>query len=215
PLAYAMTQNNLGTAYLRLPTGDRSDNLQRAIACYQEALRVYTPEAAPLAYAMTQNNLGEAYIKLPSGKRTQNIKHATALYQDALRFFSVEQEPLYYSWSQRNLGTAFLHLSVVESTAHLEKALDHIQQALQVEGLGSWERAEYLFVRGIVYLVMGELEKALIDYREAISLANAIVLTEAIEELDRVGKERSDIPGLQDIRALLVKAQEASNPPMD
>jgi tetratricopeptide (TPR) repeat protein len=59
-----MTQNNLGNAYLSLPTGDRADNLQRAIACYQEALRFYTPEAAPLDYAMTQNNLGNVYADL-------------------------------------------------------------------------------------------------------------------------------------------------------
>ena len=34
-----MTQNNLGVAYRDLPTGDRGDNLRRAIACYEAAAR--------------------------------------------------------------------------------------------------------------------------------------------------------------------------------
>ena len=34
-------QNNLGGAYLNLPTGDRRANLEKAIACYQAAIRGY------------------------------------------------------------------------------------------------------------------------------------------------------------------------------
>jgi hypothetical protein len=36
-----MTQNNLGNIYRNLPTGDRGENLNRAIACYEAALRGY------------------------------------------------------------------------------------------------------------------------------------------------------------------------------
>ncbi|MEB3831371.1 hypothetical protein, partial [Phormidium sp. CCY1219] len=38
PTDWAMTQNNLGSAYSDLPTGDRAAHLQRAIECYQAAL---------------------------------------------------------------------------------------------------------------------------------------------------------------------------------
>jgi hypothetical protein len=41
-----MTQNNLGTAYSDLPSGDRGDNLRRAIACYEAAVRGYQAVAA-------------------------------------------------------------------------------------------------------------------------------------------------------------------------
>ena len=47
PFDYAMTQTNLGTDYYSLPVGDRAANLQQAIARYEQALRVYTPEADP------------------------------------------------------------------------------------------------------------------------------------------------------------------------
>ena len=48
-----MTQNNLGTAYGDLPTGNRGENLERAIACYEAAARGFenvglTAEAASL-----------------------------------------------------------------------------------------------------------------------------------------------------------------------
>src|SRR5207302_1417440 len=58
---WATTQNNLGIAYRNLPTGDRAENLAKAIACYEAALRVYTEADFPQDWAMTQNNLGIAY----------------------------------------------------------------------------------------------------------------------------------------------------------
>ncbi len=47
-------QNNLGTAYQDLPTGDRGANLQKAIACYEAALRGY--QAAGLTDEANQLN---------------------------------------------------------------------------------------------------------------------------------------------------------------
>ena len=72
----AAMQNNLGNAYLNLPTGDRGANLALAIACYEQALTVYTAEAAPFHYAGTQNNLGLAYANLPMGDRAANLDKA-------------------------------------------------------------------------------------------------------------------------------------------
>src|SRR5271166_1205499 len=61
PLFPAALLGELGTAYQQLPVGDRVVNLQRAIACYEQALHFFTPEAAPFEYARTQTNLGNAY----------------------------------------------------------------------------------------------------------------------------------------------------------
>ena len=41
----ARLQYKLGLAYRTLPGGDRQANFERAIACYQAALQVYTREA--------------------------------------------------------------------------------------------------------------------------------------------------------------------------
>src|SRR5690349_17545824 len=51
---YLQLQSNLGNAYSDLLTGDRAANLRRAISCYEEALRFWTPEMVPHDYATTQ-----------------------------------------------------------------------------------------------------------------------------------------------------------------
>lgn len=42
---YAGAMNNLGIAYWSLPTGDRGENLKKAIEAYEEALKVYSDSA--------------------------------------------------------------------------------------------------------------------------------------------------------------------------
>ena len=61
PLAWAMTQNNLGNALWAL--GEResgTERLEQAVAAYTEALQERTRERVPLEWAMTQKNLGRA-----------------------------------------------------------------------------------------------------------------------------------------------------------
>ncbi len=53
----AQWQNNLGIAYSDLPTGDRGENLKRAIGCYEAALTVYTEEAYPREHEFVTGNL--------------------------------------------------------------------------------------------------------------------------------------------------------------
>ena len=67
--AWAYLQLQLGIAYNELPVGERALNQQRAIACYQRALEVYTQEAFPTHWAGTLHNLGNAWRALPTGNR--------------------------------------------------------------------------------------------------------------------------------------------------
>ena len=90
PSFYGTIQNNLGNAYLELPTGDRATNLEQAIRCYQEALRFWTPETAPLDYARVQTRLGLAYYELSTGDRSANLEQAIRCFQEALRFRTPE-----------------------------------------------------------------------------------------------------------------------------
>ena len=61
PQDWAMTQNNLGTAYRDRIQGSRAENLEAAIKAFEAALTVRTREAFPQDWARTQNNLGIAY----------------------------------------------------------------------------------------------------------------------------------------------------------
>jgi len=88
-----MTQNNLGSAWSDVPTGDRGENLRRAIDCYDAALRVSTEEDFPQDWAMTQNNLGIAWSDMPTGDRGENLRRAIACYEAALRVYTEQAFP--------------------------------------------------------------------------------------------------------------------------
>ncbi len=96
----------MGGAYASLPTDDRGENLRRAIACYEAALRVFTESGSPTAWAGTQNNLGNAYCELPTGDRGENLRRAIACYEAALRVRTESDSPADWAMTQGNLGLA-------------------------------------------------------------------------------------------------------------
>ena len=108
PLAWAMTQTNLGNALLRL--GEResgTDRLNEAVAAYREALQEWTRERVPLAWAMTQVNLGVALQNL--GEResgTDRLNEAVAAYREALKERTRERTPYCWEQTKRNLESA-------------------------------------------------------------------------------------------------------------
>lgn len=108
---YALTQNRLGNVYSELSSDDNGANLARAITCYQEALRFFTPEVTPFEYGIVQGSLGNAYWKLLPGDRAGNLVQAIACYQEALRFLTLEDTPSEYATVQNNLKFAYREMS--------------------------------------------------------------------------------------------------------
>jgi len=128
---WASLQVWLGNAYQDRIRGNRAENLHRAIRCYEEALRLHTPEAAPLDYAGTQNNLGLAYWALPTGDRGANLARAIQCYQEALRFRTPEAAPLDYAMTRNNLGLAYWALPTGDRGANLARAIRCYEEALR------------------------------------------------------------------------------------
>ncbi len=128
----ASIHNDLGIIYQETPTGNRRNNLQKAIAAYQQALIYRTPDTAPLDFAMTQNNLGAAYDDLAQLEDcATNLQKAIAAYQQALIYRTPDTAPLAYAQTQNNLGNAFANLAQLEdSQTNLQKAIAAYQQAL-------------------------------------------------------------------------------------
>ncbi len=127
----AAIQNDLGVAYANLPMGDRAENLQRAIVCYQEALRFYTPESAPLEHARTHIGLGAAYGALPTEDRTENLQHAIDSFQESLRSRVLEATPLDYALAQYDLGVAYADLPTGDRAENLKRAITCYQEAMR------------------------------------------------------------------------------------
>ncbi|MBD2744081.1 tetratricopeptide repeat protein [Coleofasciculus sp. FACHB-1120] len=114
PEEWATTQNNLGNAYRNRIQDDfadkdmavRADRLERAIACYEQALQIYTRQAFPQDWAMTQNNLGNAYRDRIRGNRADNLERAIACYRQASEIYTREASPDEWATIQNNLALA-------------------------------------------------------------------------------------------------------------
>ncbi len=64
PVEWATTMMNLGNAYSDRIRGERAENLEQAIAHYQQALEVMTPEALPQECRDTASNLGDTLYEM-------------------------------------------------------------------------------------------------------------------------------------------------------
>ncbi|WP_161977798.1 CHAT domain-containing protein [Dictyobacter kobayashii] len=93
PYFYAFLQHNLGVAYTDRIAGERAENLERAIACQHEALRVQTFDVFPLDYADTSNDLGSIYRQRIMGGQDENLAQAITCYREALRIYTLEAFP--------------------------------------------------------------------------------------------------------------------------
>jgi CHAT domain-containing protein/tetratricopeptide (TPR) repeat protein len=133
-LEYAAEQARLGIHYCQLSTGDPAANLAQAIACFTEALRFRTPEAAPLDYARTKRSLGNAYAALPGPDRPANLRRAIDCYTEALRFGTAEAAPADYARTQYNLGNAYARMPTGDREATLRQAIASYTEALRFLG---------------------------------------------------------------------------------
>lgn len=131
PEPWAGTQNDLGNAYSDLRTGERGENLAKAIACYNAALRVRTERDTPAAWATTQNNLGTAYWSLQTGDPGENLAKAIACYDAALRVRTERDSPADWAMTKNNLGNAYSDLPT-DRDDNLAKAIDCYRAALRV-----------------------------------------------------------------------------------
>ncbi|MEM6530973.1 MAG: hypothetical protein AAF654_00045 [Myxococcota bacterium] len=94
PSEYAMLQNNLGNALQSMRSSHVVENLQRAVAAYDEALKVRNPGNTPLEYANTISNKANALLGLPddldvpSKGCRENFEQALALFGEAQGIFA-------------------------------------------------------------------------------------------------------------------------------
>jgi tetratricopeptide (TPR) repeat protein len=101
---WASLQAELAESLVQDPTSPRADNLDQAIAHFQQALEVYTRQAFPEHWTTTQNNLAIAYGDRIRGERADNLEQAIAHYQQALDVRTLDRFPRDFQQTQRNLG---------------------------------------------------------------------------------------------------------------
>jgi tetratricopeptide (TPR) repeat protein len=98
PAEYAMLQNNLGNALQYASSSHVAENNLRALAAYDEALKVRTRAATPLEYANTIANRANCLWNVPDdpehperGNRA-NLIRARAAYAEARELFMAHSE---------------------------------------------------------------------------------------------------------------------------
>ncbi|MBD2292754.1 hypothetical protein H6G06_04455 [Anabaena sphaerica FACHB-251] len=98
PREYAMLQNNLGNALQYLISSHPIDNNLRAVAAYDEALKVRNPQDTPWEYANTISNKANALFNLPDNPdkpelgNPQNRLKAKSYYQEAWQIFTEHEQ---------------------------------------------------------------------------------------------------------------------------
>ncbi|NJM23590.1 MAG: CHAT domain-containing protein [Richelia sp. SM1_7_0] len=84
--------------------GDKAENIEKAIAAYENALQILTKETLPIKWATTQNNLGEAYRNRIKGNKVDNLQRAIQSYRNSLQIQTAEDFPFECLRNSRNLG---------------------------------------------------------------------------------------------------------------
>jgi len=139
---WVITQNNLGLLYGILPTGDRAANLLKAIAAFDQAIRV-DPE-----YALAYYNRGDVYRDKGEDDK------AIADYDHAIRV-----EPK-FAFAYNNRG------NVYQAEGDYDKAIADYDHAIRLDP----KLAIAYFCRGSAYRSKKDYDKAIADYDHAIRL---------------------------------------------
>jgi tetratricopeptide (TPR) repeat protein len=119
PKEYAMLQNSLGNAWQYFVSSQPLENNLKAIAAYDEALKVRNPRDTPLEYANTISNKANALCKLPDNPQQpqagnlHNLLLSHAYYQEAWAIFSQHQQ-----LKQAQLVAKSMRKIVTEITNH-------------------------------------------------------------------------------------------------
>ena len=124
--------NQAGIAWAERQTGDRSENLERAIACFRAALEVRNKEGTPRDWAATQNNLGIAFGNRLRGDRGDNQESSIECFQAALEVYSKNGTPHDWATTQNNLGAAYGDRLRGDRGDNLERAIACFRAALEV-----------------------------------------------------------------------------------
>ncbi|WP_437826988.1 CHAT domain-containing protein [Sorangium sp. So ce1153] len=124
--------HELGCAYFAFPGEDRSDNLQRAITWFNEALPLRRLHAEPFEFAMTLFSLGNTLLDLPSKEgRQERLDLAIACLLGSLDIWTPESASLDYARAQSALGSAYAAYPAADRRSWLGLAIACYEQALR------------------------------------------------------------------------------------
>ncbi|MFB2916865.1 hypothetical protein [Aerosakkonema funiforme] len=115
---------------LKLPVGDRANNIEIAIAGYQIVLSHREPGSEK--WARTQHNIAHAYRNRIAGEKADNLEKAIATHTSAFQVDIREEFPEDWANAQYDLAIAYLFRIEGEKADNLEKAIAAHTTSLEV-----------------------------------------------------------------------------------
>jgi len=120
----------LGKAYDNRSKGDKTQNTERAITSYENALRLLSRETNPQGWAVLQVSLGFAFAKRDVGDPAQAVERAISAFRAALTALAPERDRDTWATAQLGLGEAYLRRQ--DKGESIEQAFEAFTAALTV-----------------------------------------------------------------------------------
>ena len=124
--------NKIGQSYLTRGGTTFADDMDSAIAAFDQALGHVSRSDQSELWVGLQNNLGIAYVQRVRGERAENIERGIGCYEAALAVATKERMPIDWARLQMNLGNAYRERPGGDRASNLDKALAAQQSALTV-----------------------------------------------------------------------------------
>lgn len=106
--AWATFMMNFSIAHAERPTGDRGENLERAIECVEAALSVLDRRSHPDTWRRAMANLAGFLGERQQGVPADNLERALAVQQEMLDTTSQDSDPEMWAKARAALGTLYL-----------------------------------------------------------------------------------------------------------
>ncbi len=177
-LLWAALQFELGNSLAQNPLGERAENREKAIAAYQQTLKVINRTVMPLDWAATMNNLAIVYSERIKGERAENLEQAIAAYKQALEVRTRTAMPVDWARIMINLANAYSVRIRGERAENLEQAIAAYKQVLEVTTRTDmpvdWATAMMNLANAYCDRIRGEraenLEQAIAAYKQALEV---------------------------------------------
>lgn len=131
-LLWAALQREVGLILPRLQSGDRTQNVERAIESLDAALQIFTKLEFPTDWALTQHYLGLAFLTRELGEASGNVEQGIEALEAALEIRTRDSSPNEWAATQEALGSAYYLRAVGTRAENLDRAIAAFEAALEV-----------------------------------------------------------------------------------
>jgi CHAT domain-containing protein len=128
----AATIGDFGNLIRQFPLGNRSTNLEIAIASYEIMLTAIARDTDSSFWGAIQNSLAIAYSDQIRGDRAENLEQSIESYRAALEVYTRQDFPEDWAMTQNNLANAYSDRIRGDRAENLEQSIESYRAALEV-----------------------------------------------------------------------------------